>query len=140
MLVTVDETIWILVDVSVTVVLKITVLVTGNPTDAVGGLDTPSPQVPNAGLHPAPQYDASLPQNPYSEQHSPKDEPVQVTPIPQVPSMLTWSAAPAFWARPKAADANTRRRTNDERDMVDCGKKNLGAVIEEVIVSRSAGG
>lgn len=62
----------------------------------VGGVVVPFPlplpgtsQLPKPAWHPAPQWSAVLPHQPWAEQHVPNLEPVQVMPLPHVPSGLT---------------------------------------------------
>ncbi len=49
----------------------------------------PDPQAPKPGSHPAPQWFSVLPHQPCAEQQSPNLDPLQVIPLPQVPSVLT---------------------------------------------------
>jgi hypothetical protein len=50
-------------------------------------------QVPNATWQPVPQYVVPVPHQPYCEQHVPNVEPLQVTPVPQLPSVDTRTVA-----------------------------------------------
>ncbi len=76
------------VDVTVSVLFMDAMAVQSRLADVTGTELFEPWQIPNLELQPVPQYASSFPQYPCSEQHCPVFDPKQVTPSPQVPSML----------------------------------------------------
>jgi hypothetical protein len=83
-----SQTVEVTDSVTDSVTVRVT-FVTGVGHTANEGASSSSPHAPNAARQPLPQYSLLLPQYPCSEQQTPQPEPRQVTPLPQVPSLLT---------------------------------------------------